>query len=442
MCRKLFNNTIFVLLITLLLIPTFTIGATSTSSTNDSTTNKKEPEILELESRKSFDFFWQEANTNKDSKGYGLIRDRAPGNPQISSIASVGFGLTAIAIGAERGWVTYEQAYERVLGTLNTLLNNVPQENGFFYHFLDMETAKRAWNSEVSIIDTAIALCGALTAGEYFGGEVKQKAEQLYKRVNWPWFVDNKVKQFYMAYSPEKGFQGHWDFYAEQFMLYFLAAGSPTFPADPNLFYSFQRHYGSYGGGKRFIHSWFGSIFTYQFSFAWFDLRNMIDKSGVDWWENSVIAITSNRKYCIDNKGKFKTFGENSWGLTACDGPKGYEGRYGTPPSGYNNDQHYVDGTVPPAGAAGSIVFLPDESIAALEYYYKNYPQLWGKYGFKDAYNIDVKPAWYAQDVIGIDKGITLLMIENYRNEFVWKYFMKNAYVQSGIEKVGLKKKN
>ncbi|NLH38412.1 MAG: hypothetical protein GX468_09860, partial [Thermotogaceae bacterium] len=170
--------------------------------------------------------------------------------------------------------------------------------------------------------------------------------------------------------------------------------------------------------------------------------RNMVDKSGVDWWENSVIAITSNRKYCIDNKGKFKTFGENSWGLTACDGPKGYEGRYGTPPSGYNNDQHYVDGTVPPAGAAGSIVFLPDESIAALEYYYKNYPQLWGKYGFKDAYNIDVKPAWYAQDVIGIDKGITLLMIENYRNEFVWKYFMKNAYVQSGIEKVGLKKKN
>jgi len=134
MCRKLFNNTIFVLLITLLLIPTFTIGATSTSSTNDSTTNKKEPEILELESRKSFDFFWQEANTNKDSKGYGLIRDRAPGNSQISSIASVGFGLTAIAIGAERGWVTYEQAYERVLGTLNTLLNNVPQENGFFYH--------------------------------------------------------------------------------------------------------------------------------------------------------------------------------------------------------------------------------------------------------------------------------------------------------------------
>jgi len=399
------------------------------------------PEVLELESRKCFDFFWEQVNTDENSAGYGLIRDRAPGNPNISSIASVGFGLTAIAIGAERGWVPYDEAYDRALDTLNTMLYNAAQENGFFYHFLDMETGKRAWNCEVSVIDTAIALCGAITAGEYFGGEIKQRTEELYRRVNWQWFVDPNRKQFYMAYYPEKGFEGHWDFYAEQFMIYFLSAASPTYPADPDLFYNFQRHYGTYDGIEKFIHSWFGSIFTHQYSFAWFDLRNMVDKEGVDWWENSLIAIKNNRAFCIDNSNKFKTFGENSWGLTACDGPNGYEGRYGAPPSGNNNTEHVVDGTVPPAGAAGAIVFLPDESIAALENYYKNYPQLWGEYGFKDAYNLDVSPAWFADDVIGIDKGITLLMIENYRDEFVWKNFMKNEYVKIGLERVGFKRK-
>lgn len=403
--------------------------------------NPKDPPILELESRKSFNFFWKEANTDKNSKGYGLIRDRAPGNPEISSIASVGFGLTAIAIGAERKWVPYDEAYERVSRTLDTLLNNVSQENGFFYHFVNIDTGRRAWNSEISIIDTSILLCGAITAGEYFGGEIKDKAEQLYKRVNWQWFVDPNKNQFYMAYTPEKGFAGHWDFYAEQLMMYFLSVASPTYPTNPQMFYDFQRHFAAYDGGKRFIHSWFGSIFTYQFSFAWFDLRNMVDKKGVDWWENSIIAIESNRKFCIDNKNKFKTFGENSWGVTACDGPKGYNGKYGAPPSGYDNTQHYVDGTVPPSGAAGSIVFLPKESIAALEYYYKNFPQLWGEYGFKDAYNLDVSPPWFDKDVIGIDKGISLLMIENYRTGFVWKYFMKNQYVQKGIKEVGFREK-
>lgn len=398
-------------------------------------------QILNLESKKSFDFFWEEANKDKNSKGYGLIRDRAPSNPDISSVASVGFGLTAIAIGAERKWVSYNDAYERTLGTLNTLLNNVSEENGVFYHFVNINTGRRAWDSEVSIIDTSIAVCGALTAGEYFGGEIKEKAEQLYKRVNWNWFVDKSKNQYYMAYSPEKGFKGHWDFYAEQLMMYFLGAASPTYPVSPELFYDFTRQYGSYDGGERFIHSWFGSIFTYQFSFAWFDLRNIVDNEGVDWWHNSVIAIESNRRYCINNKERFKTFGENSWGLTACDGPNGYNGRYGAPPSGFDNSQNYVDGTIPPAGAAGSIVFLPEDSIKALEYYYNNFTELWGKYGFYDAYNLDVVPAWFDKDVIGIDKGITLLMIENYQDEFVWKNFMKNEYVQKGIEMVGLKKK-
>ncbi len=393
-------------------------------------------ELLDLESRKSFDFFWKETNTDKSSDGFGLIKDRAPGGPDMCSVASVGFGLTAYVIGAERGWISQDEAKDRINGTLDTLLNKAENVHGFFYHFLDMNTAKRYKNTEVSVIDTAIAVNGAITAGEYFGGEIKEKAEKLYKKVEWDWYRDPERNQFYMGYSPEKGFEGWWDFYAEQLMLYVLGAASPTHAVDSNMFYSFIRNKASYGNYEPFIHSWFGSIFTYQFSHAWIDFANKVDKQGVNWWTNSVIASKSDRQFCIDMSKKFKAFGENSWGLTACDGPNGYSGKYGTPPSGFNNDMHFTDGTVPPAGALGSIPFTPEESLGALRNYYENYPKLVGEYGLKDSYNLDKN--WYGEDVIGIDKGITLLMIENYRSNLVWKYFMKNKYVQSGMKKIGL----
>lgn len=405
--------------------------------------------ILQLESKGCFDFFWKEANTDPSSPAYGLVRDRAlndndkestsptTSNYNASSVASVGFGLTALTIGAENGWITEEQAQERIIGTLNTLLNKAEEVNGFFYHFLDMNSARRYNNSEVSIIDTAIAVNGAITAGEYFGGEIKTKAQQIYDRVDWNFYVDKTNNQFYMGYSPETGFSGHWDFYAEQLMLYVLGAGSSTHPIDPSMFYSFTRNSATYGNYPKFINSWFGSIFTHQFSFGWIDFNNKIDNQGVNWWDNSVVASKSSRQFSIDQAPEFKTYGPNAWGFTAADGPDGYNGRYGSAPSGFNNDQHFVDGTLAPAGALGSIVFTPEESIAALRNYYENYPSLWGKYGFKDSYNVDLD--WYDTDVIGIDKGITLMMIENYKNGGVWNNYMKNKNVQAGMKKVGLK---
>jgi hypothetical protein len=403
-------------------------------------------QLLDYESRKSFDFFWQEANVDPVSPGYGLIRDRAPGTElgaqNMSSVASVGFGLSAIVIGADRHWITVQEGHDRVKGTLETLLNEADQVNGFFYHFLDMNTAKRYGSAEVSVIDTGIAINGALSAGEYFGGDIQDLADQLYQRVDWEWYRDknpgDKYNQFYMGYSPENGFAGHWDFYAEQFMLYFLGTASPTHPVNGDMFYNFTRHHASYGGYPEFIHSWFGSIFTHQYSFAWFDMRNMVDKQGVNWWNNSVIATKSSRQYAIDNSDKYKTFGPDAWGLTASDGPYGYEGRYGSAPSGFGNDQHRIDGTMAPAGALGSIVFTPQEVISALRHYY-SYPDLIGEYGLKDAYNLDVSAAgWYGPDVIGIDKGITLLMIENYRSGLIWNLMNKNKYAQAGLKKAGL----
>lgn len=392
-------------------------------------------DLADEEAHASFNYFWDQANSDPSSPGYGLVRDRWPNNSSIASVASTGFGLTALVIGAERGWVSRSDAEARARGTLETFLR-LRSEHGFFFHFLDMNTGKRAWECEVSIIDTGLFLAGALAAGKYFGGDILDKALTLYDQVEWPWFVDNAQNRFWMAYKPETGFGGHWDFYAEQLILYVLAAGSRTYPVDPRLYEGFTRHVAAYENMPPFIHSWFGSLFTYQYSHAWLDFRGLRDRSGVDWFENSVTAIQSQRQYAIDNCHAYQTFGPNSWGLSASDGPNGYNGRYGAPPSGYDNSAHFIDGTVPPSAAVGSIVFLRDEALSAITHY-RSIPQLWGDYGFIDAYNLDKSPAWFDTDVIGIDKGIGLLMIANAEDELVWKIFMKLEVVQQGFTRLG-----
>jgi hypothetical protein len=390
-------------------------------------------EIIEYEMRGSFDFFWEQANRDLGSPGCGLIRDRYPGAEGIASIASVGFGLTAYIIGVEKGYITRQQAAERANCTLDTLLK-LDRVEGFYYHFLNIRTGKRAWNSEVSNIDTAILMMGVLSAGEYFGGEIAEKARRIYDEINWRWFVDENRDLFYMGYDPEKGFEGYWDFYAEQLMLYILAAGSETHPIDPDVYYAFTRHYVTYGDGQPFIHSWFHSIFTYQFSHAWIDFRNLVDRDGVNWFQNSVEASLAHYQYAVRMQNKFKTIGPNAWGLTACDGPDGYDGRYGAPPSGYDNTVHRVDDTVPPAGAIGSIIFLPEQAKQAMLNYY-SIERLKGRYGFMDAYNLSRN--WFASDVIGIDKGISLLMLANYQNDWIYPLMMNNEIIQRGLQRLG-----
>ncbi len=390
--------------------------------------------LILKELKKSFHFFINETNTNKNSKGYGLTRDKTILADHLSSIASVGYGLAALIVGVEHKWIKYQKAYDRANRTLDTFIENVEGKNGFYYHFVNMETGKREWNCEISIIDTAIFICGAITAGEYFGKEVKEKAEILYKKVNWEWYRNKETNYFYMGYTPEKGFWGHWDMYAEQLMLYVLGVSSDTYPVDKSMYNDFKRKKENYKNIKDIIYTYCGTLFTYQFSHAWIDFRDIIDKNSINWFENSIKATKANKQYCIDNTERFKTYGENSWGLTACLGPKGYCS-FGAKPCDVNLEIEN-DGTITPCGAIGSIVFTPEESIKAMEYYYNIFPKLWGKYGFKDGYNLEKQRSWFAKEYIGIDKGIGLVMIENYLNGTIWKYFMKNKYVKKGLEKL------
>lgn len=400
-------------------------------------------EFLNLIEKKSFEFF-----RDHQDKVTGLFADTSGGGD--ASIASTGVGLAALCIGAERGWINKIEAGQRAMRTLNTFLPMAGAEEaaaegkfGFFYHFLNKHNAKRAGKSEISTVDTAILVCGALTAGEYFGSEVKKRAEEIYKRVQWEKFLSQEkgplFNNFSMGWSPERGFlESYWDFYTDETILVcLLAIGSPTHPVDPQSFYAWSRQTGAYENGKPFIFTWHGALFSYQYAHLWLDLRNMVDKEGVNWFENSTNATLANRQFCIDNADKFKGYGPNSWGITSMARPGGYIMHFGVPPMGSGEPQY--DGTISPTGPAGSIIFTPYMSTSALKYMYMTYPKLWGQYGLKDSFNLDLD--WYAPTYYGIGVGMILVPVENFRTGFVWNNFMKSPYIQDALTKAGFSRK-
>lgn len=432
----------------------------STSTSSNESINYREgakenvDTVLMEELKASFDFFYETANTTKNSPAYGLIPDRynVKNNASYShcSIASVGYGLALIPVAVEYGWISYDQGKERVEGTLRTLLS-LERTHGFYYHFVNMQTGKRHNDGvEVSIIDTAILINGVLVAGKYFENSCYTMAENIYKAVEWDWYYNPDLCKFYMGYSPEKGFEGTWNGYAEQLQIMVLAAGSPTHPVSIdayNVMKSLSTKARKTPYYDEFYLTYTGSLFTYQFSHAFIDFRNKKDESGIDWFENSVNATKAAIYYAETMQDKYKTYSTLSWGFTACDGPNGYTGAYGIKPCSGGN---LCDGTVPPCGAIGSLVFLPDEVIATMKNYKSN-EKLWSKYGFIDAYNLGVaegytdstinigSSGWYASDVIGIDKGISALMIENYISGMIWNITNNISYYQDGLNKLNIK---
>jgi hypothetical protein len=365
-------------------------------------------------------YFAEQANSKN-----GLVKDSSrPGAP--CSVAAVGFSLAAMCIGESRGWIDGDKAYERVLRTLRAFRDEVPSEHGFFYHFLDMRTGYRTWSSELSSIDTALFLAGALFAGEYFKGtEAEEIAHELYERVDWPWMMNGKSVMC-MGWKPESGFLWYyWDSYNEGMLLYALAIGSPTHPIPKEAWKAWKREVDSYKDYD-LVYCITGSLFTYQYPHAWIDFRDLYDGK-INYFENSVNATKANREFCIDNASAYKTYGENSWGLTASLGPDGYRGYGAKPGEGLN------DGTIAPCGMAGSIVFDSQASLNGLKYLYDNYKGfLYGRYGFKDAFNLD--KGWWAEEHLGIDVGITLVMIENFRSGLIWKKFMKLDAIKRWID--------
>jgi hypothetical protein len=386
-------------------------------------------QFLDQIERAIFQFFWEQTSATT-----GQVKDRAlaAGNDSrtISSIASTGFGLTALCIGHKRGYGDAAQIQSRVATTLNFLAHQQTNVNGFFYHFIDMNTGARVRSSEVSSIDTSILLCGVLACRKYFqDAQIQSLATQIYDRVNWPWML-NGGATFSQGWTPENGFiTARWDTYSELMMLFLLAIGSTTNPVPASSWDAFARPTLTYKG-LTYITNLTAPLFIHQYSHAWFDFRNKSDKYG-NYFNNSVIATEAHKLFCLSLQSQFSDYQSNLWGITASDSANGYVVWGGPPAMGP------IDGSIVPCAAGGSLPFASSDCLAVLRSIRSQYPQAWQRYGFVDAFN--PLHGWYDADVIGIDVGITMLMAENQRSNFVWNTFMSNPEAQNAFAAVGLK---
>jgi hypothetical protein len=382
--------------------------------------------LLEDLEQANFQFFWDQTNPKT-----GISRDRCnvktPGENNLGSIASTGFGLTALCIGAKRGYVPHAEAQKRALDALLFLWKKLPNHRGFFYHWADINTGERLWDSEVSSIDTSILLCGVLTCREYFFGEVGEVAAEIFDRVDWTWLSED-TQVLPHGWTPETGFLPYrWDNYSEMMMMYLMGLGSGSHPLPTQAWDAWKRTVFEYDD-IRYIGS-FAPLFIHQYSQAWFDFRDKRDRYA-DYFQNSIIATDVHRRFCIDLAGRFPDYSDDLWGITASDSVRGYVVWGGPPETGP------IDGTVVPAAAGGSLPFLPEAAIRVLRTMRERYGQhSWCRYGFVDAFNPLTN--WYDTDVIGIDTGITMLMAENVRDGFVWNTFMNCPEARRGMERAG-----
>ena len=388
----------------------------------------EEEQFLDDLERSNFLFFWEQANPQT-----GLIKDRC--NVRIAdtsvaaSIASTGFGLTAICIAEKRGFISHEEARLRVITTLSFLWKKVPTHRGFFFHFANMNTGERIWDSEVSSIDTSILLCGILTCRQHFRDrDIIELSHAIFDRVDWTWLSED-ITLLAMGWTPEFGFlPSKWEYYSELMMIYLLGMGSSSHPLRPEAWLAWKRTTFEYDG-LRYIGS-FAPLFVHQYSQAWFDFRHKRDKYA-DYFQNSANATEVHRRFCVELGKTFPDYSDDLWGITASDSQNGYVVWGGPPAMGP------IDGTVVPAACGGSLPFLPDATMRVLKNIKARYPQAWSRYGFVDAFNPLKK--WYDTDVVGIDTGITMLMAENARTAFVWETFMKNPEAQRGMADAGFR---
>jgi len=384
--------------------------------------------FLEELQRASFLFFRECAHPKT---GLAKDRDKATGatDKRVASIAATGFGLSAWCLADERRWVSHSEARDYVLKTLRFIARELEQEHGFYFHFIDWATGQRAWNCEVSSIDTAILLCGVLTCRAHFDdAEIRSLASEIYDRADFDW-LRNGGATLTHGWKPESGFlKSRWSSYCESMMLYLLALGSNHHSISPEAWHAWQRPVLKYTG-EEFIYDPNAPLFIHQYSHAWFDFRGRRD-AYADYFENSVKATRAHREFCATLAGEFPHYSRNLWGISASDSARGYVVWGGPPRFGP------IDGTLVPCAVAGSLPFLPREGVDCLRQMRDRYGEkIWQRYGFVDAFN----PAtgWVGPEVIGIDLGITLMMAENARTGFFHRTFMRNAEAKRAMRRAG-----
>ena len=390
--------------------------------------------------QRAFAFFWNESDPKT-----GLTKDRArnlPGKPDtytVASIAATGYALAALPVGVSHGWVSRKAAYTRALTTLRFVQDEMGNTHGFYFHFVDRATGARVWKSEASSVDTALLLLGARVAGDFWPGtEVQRRAEALTDRADWPWMRDGGEARtgpvsLSMGWKPEDGWiKSRWQGYSEASFLYWLALGSRTHPLSRLSWDQWDvrpanlEGYAVFGGAE--------PLFMAQMAPGFYDVRGLRDRQGRDWWGAWRNAHRADLAYCARNPDGRKTYAEGFWGISANDQPPPVGYGAGAPVSGRN------DGTVSPTAMLSGLFFTPAQSQAALgSLWWKHGTQLWGRYGFSNAFNVD--KGWYDTDVIGIDLGMMLLATENARTGLVWRLLRSDPVLKRGSTAAGFSRK-
>lgn len=423
--------------------------------------NRSDDAMLHHLQRETFAYFLHEANPRN-----GLIRDKTK-KDWPASIAATGLALAAYPIGVKRRFMTRAAAIKRTLATLRFLYNSTQSTEldatgyrGFYYHFLDIRTGKRAWKCELSTVDSAFLFAGALTASAFFDHatpqerEIRKLADSLYRRADWRW-AQNRGLTVTHGWKPETGFLKYrWRGYDEALLLYILGLGSPTHPLSPRSYsawastYRWKTIY-----GHEFLYA--GPLFVHQLSHLWLNFRGIQDepmrRKGIDYFENSRRATLVQQEYAIQNPQQFEHYAEHCWGITASDGPgptacrvKGVDRKFfgylarGVP---FGPD----DGTIAPWAVVASLPFAPEIVLPTIRHFNTLRLQEKNPYGFKATFNPTYphkgkRPyGWVTPWHYGVNQGPIVIMIENYRTGFLWHLMQRCPYVVTGLRRAGFR---
>jgi len=395
--------------------------------------------LLELVQRQTFRYFWNFGHPRS-----GMARDRSGpdggGSSDLLAVGGTGFGVMAMIVAVERGWISRAEAIGRLIDMLGYLAA-AEQYNGVFPHYLDGPTGKEVsfWadNAGGDLVETSYLVQGLLCARQYFcAGDPKEKAlctaiDDLWRKVNWNWHTKGANVLFWHRNARiDKENHHRIEGWNECLITYVLAASSPTYPA--SVYHEGWAKGAQFKNGKQYYGitlplgpDFGGPLFFAHYSFMGLDPRGLHDRYA-DYWEQNRSHTLINYAHCVQNPHHHLGYGRDCWGITACDGDKCYF------PHAPDQDR----GVIAPTAALSSMPYTPDESMKALRHFYYDLGSgIWGQYGFADAFNETT--GWVARDNLAIDQGPIIVMIENYRTGLLWRLFMSCPEVQDGLRVLG-----
>jgi hypothetical protein len=404
-------------------------------------------ELLTMVQEAGFRYYWEAAEPHS-----GMTRENTPGDDDIVAVGASGFGVMAIMVGAERGFITHQQAIER-LSRMTEFLSTADHYHGAWPHFLSGSTGRRLpvfdmYDNGADLVETSFMMEGLLAARQYFkqdgpsGQKLYERITELWQGVDWKWFrATPQHDALYWHWSPEYSFHiaNRLTGWNEVMITYLDAIASPTHGIPAADYYSGwvgEAIGNPYANGKSYFGikldvggNTGGPLFFTDYSFMGFDPRGIHDRF-TGYFDNNRAMALINQQYCIHNPHHWQGYGDNTWGLTAVDGPEGYVPYEPTP--------DLDDGTIAPTGAISAFAYTPEPAMAALKHFYRDLgAQLWSIYGFRDAFNLQQN--WYSGITMGLNQAPMVVMIENYRSGLVWKNFMANPEIQPALKNIGFR---